>query len=93
MMPSPEAWCEFRRRPQPVERLARWESAKPASPLAWPPVPRRRPRYHDGHQGTHTFAQLPEDLSLEEPVPEDNFYRRVEARLDPSFVRDLVGPL
>jgi transposase len=40
-----------------------------------------------------TFAQLPEDLSLEDLVPEDNFYRRLEARLDLSFVRDLVGPL
>jgi transposase len=40
-----------------------------------------------------TFAQLPEDLSLEVLVPEDNFYRRLEARLDLSFVRDLVEPL
>ena len=34
-------------------------------------------------------APLP-DLSLEELVPIDNFYRRLEARLDLSFVRDLV---
>jgi hypothetical protein len=34
-----------------------------------------------------TFAPLPEDASLEELVPEDNFYRRLEARLDLSFVR------
>jgi transposase len=39
------------------------------------------------------FATLPEDLSLEDLVPEDHFYRRLEARLDLSFVRDLVEPL
>ncbi len=33
---------------------------------------------------------LPEDLSLEDLVPEDNFHRRLEERLDLSFVRDLV---
>lgn len=36
-----------------------------------------------------TFAPLP-NLSLEELVPKDNFYRRLEATLDLSFVRDLV---
>jgi transposase len=40
-----------------------------------------------------SFAPLPHDLSLEDLVPEDNFYRRLEAALDLSFVRDLVGPL
>jgi hypothetical protein len=40
-----------------------------------------------------SFAPLPEDLSLEDLVPEDNFYRRLETRLDLSFVRELVGPL
>ena len=30
------------------------------------------------------------DLSLEELVPKDNFYRRLEAAVDLSFVRDLV---
>ncbi len=35
------------------------------------------------------FAPLPE-LSLEELVPEDNVYRRLEERLDLSFARDLV---
>ncbi len=39
------------------------------------------------------FSPLPRDVSLEELVPEDNFYRRLEARLDLSFVRDLVRPL
>jgi transposase len=29
-------------------------------------------------------------VSLEAPVPDDNFYRQVEAKLDLSFVRDLV---
>lgn len=38
------------------------------------------------------FAPLPE-LSLEELVPKDNFYRRLEERLDLSFVRDLVEDL
>ncbi len=40
-----------------------------------------------------SFAPLPHDLSLEDLVPQDNFYRRLEAQLDLSFVRDLVGPL
>src|SRR3954454_25091733 len=35
------------------------------------------------------FSPL-EDLSLEELVPKDNFYRRLEATLDLSFVRELV---
>src|SRR5215204_4070603 len=35
------------------------------------------------------FAPLP-NLSLEELVPKDNFYRRLDARLDLSFVRGLV---
>src|ERR671916_61438 len=37
------------------------------------------------------FAPLP-DLSLEELVPKDNFYRRLKATLDLSFVRELVFP-
>ncbi len=40
-----------------------------------------------------TFAPLPRDVSLEELVPDDHFYRRLEAVLDLSFVRELVGPL
>ncbi len=36
-----------------------------------------------------TFAPLP-DLSLEELVPKHNFYRRLDATLDLSFVRELV---
>jgi transposase len=39
-----------------------------------------------------SFSPLPHDLSLEDLVPEDNFYR-LQARLDLSFVRELVGPL
>src|SRR5215218_1331517 len=35
------------------------------------------------------FAPLP-NLSLEELVPKDNFYRRLEATFDLSFVRELV---
>src|SRR3712207_5681620 len=39
------------------------------------------------------FSSLPDDLSLEDLVLEDHFYRRLEAALDLSFVRDLVEPL
>src|SRR5215217_24722 len=38
------------------------------------------------------FAPLP-NLSLEELVPNDNFYRRLQKALDLSFVRDLVEDL
>jgi len=40
-----------------------------------------------------SFQRLPEDLSLDLLVPEDNFYRRLEERIDLSFVRELVAPL
>ena len=40
-----------------------------------------------------SFAALPRELSLEDLVPEENFYRRLEVRLDLSFVRELVAPL
>ena len=36
------------------------------------------------------FAALPPEVSLENLVPKDNFYRRLEATIDLSFVRDLV---
>ncbi len=39
------------------------------------------------------FSPLPRDLSLEELVPKDNFYRRLQERLDLSFVRELVEDL
>ncbi len=39
------------------------------------------------------FRPLPDDLSLEVMVPKDNFYRRLEERIDLSFVRELVLPL
>ena len=39
------------------------------------------------------FDPLPYEISLEDLVPKDNFYRRLEAALDLSFVRDLVRPL
>ena len=39
------------------------------------------------------FSPLPREVSLENLVPQDNFYRRLEAALDLSFVRDLVRPL
>src|ERR687884_2101603 len=38
---------------------------------------------------TRNFTPLP-DLSLEELVPKDNFYRRLDATLDLSFVRELT---
>jgi transposase len=37
-----------------------------------------------------TFQPLPEGISLEDLVPEDNFYRRLEEKLNLSFVRELV---
>ena len=39
------------------------------------------------------FEPLPRQISLEDLVPEDNFYRRLEATLDLSFVREMVRPL
>jgi transposase len=42
-----------------------------------------------GAKKIRDFAPLP-DLSLEELVPKDNFYRRLDAMLDLSFVRALV---
>ncbi|HEY6752565.1 MAG TPA: IS1182 family transposase [Rubrobacteraceae bacterium] len=40
-----------------------------------------------------TFQPLPNDISLEDLVPEDNFYRRLQEKLDLSFVRELVEDL
>src|SRR5215204_6602984 len=40
-----------------------------------------------------TFQPFPGDLSLEVLVPKDNFYRRLEERIELSFVRELVLPL
>ncbi len=37
------------------------------------------------------FRPLRTNLSLEEMVPKDNFYRRLEGRIYLSFVRELVG--
>ncbi len=39
------------------------------------------------------FRRLLADLSLEVLVPEDNFYGRLEERIDLSLVRELVRPL
>jgi len=41
------------------------------------------------HSKLHDFALLP-SLSLEELVPNDNFYRRLDRKLDLSFVGELV---
>lgn len=40
-----------------------------------------------------SFEPLPRDVSLQELVPKDNFYRRLEEQLNLSFVRGLVAPL
>jgi transposase len=40
-----------------------------------------------------SLSPLPPDVSLEELVPKDHFYRVLEERLDLSFVRELVAPL
>ena len=37
-----------------------------------------------------SFAPL-ENISLEDLVPKDNFYRRLEEKLDLSFVRELLA--
>ena len=42
-----------------------------------------------GTKKIRNFAPLP-NLSLEELVPKDNFYRRLEGALGLSFVRELV---
>ncbi len=39
------------------------------------------------------FSPLPRDVSLEELVPSDHFYRFLERTLDLSFVREFVAPL
>jgi transposase len=39
------------------------------------------------------FQPLPEYISLEDLVPEDNFYRSLQEKLDLSFVRELVEDL
>jgi transposase len=38
-------------------------------------------------------SPLPYDLSLEDLVPEDHFYRRLDAALDLSFLREQGAPL
>ena len=40
-----------------------------------------------------SFAPLPDDLSLEDLVPQEHFYRRLQAVFDLSFARELVAPL
>ena len=42
---------------------------------------------------TRSFSPLPRDVSLEDLVPKDHFYRRLEERINLSFVRELVLPL
>jgi transposase len=42
---------------------------------------------------TRSFSPLPRDVSLEDLVPKDHFYRRLEERINLLFVRELVLPL
>lgn len=44
-------------------------------------------------QKIRSFTPLPRGVSLEKLVSNDNFYRRLEERLDLSLVRELVAPL
>ena len=53
---------------------------------------RRRPNGHDG-QKERNCSPLPRDISLEDLVPEGNFYRRLKSRVGLSFVLDLVRRL
>jgi hypothetical protein len=39
------------------------------------------------------FHPLPNDFSLQDLVPEDNFYPRLQHKLDLSFLRELVEDL
>jgi hypothetical protein len=39
-----------------------------------------------------TFSVLPRNISLEELVPKEDSYRRLQSTLDLSFVRELVRP-
>ena len=45
-----------------------------------------------GKKEQRVFSPIPKDASLEDLVPEDSFYRRLEAALDLSFVRELARP-
>src|SRR3712207_4785464 len=40
-----------------------------------------------------SFTPLPRDVSLENLVPRDHFYRRLECTLDLSFVREIAASL
>jgi transposase len=50
-------------------------------------------RCHDGQEDTQLRPATPRRLARRAPTPKDHFYRRLEARLDLSFVRELVAPL
>lgn len=39
-----------------------------------------------------SFSALPHNISLEDLVPKENFYRLLHDALDLSFVRELVSP-
>jgi transposase len=57
------------------------------------PVPHRRSYAVMMGTKIRSFSPLPDDLSLEDLVPDDLFYRRLQAQLDLSFVRELVAAL
>jgi hypothetical protein len=70
--------------------LDRWSSSLGVANISLPP--QEAPLTMMGTK-ERNFQPLPEDISLEDLVPEDNFYRRLQQKLDLSFVRDLVEDL
>src|SRR5215216_152769 len=58
-----DLFSELPGRGQRVEKLACRESTKPSSSLAWPSVPYRRPRRHDGYQGSQLLPATPRRLA------------------------------
>jgi hypothetical protein len=85
--------CELPRKPQRVEKTSpdesvRWSIDAIVGSMTFSRTcPRRRMSHYDGDQD----PLLPPltDLSLEELVPKDNFYRHLDRKLDLSFVRDV----
>jgi transposase len=67
--------------------LDRWSSSLGVANISLPP--QEAPLTMMGTK-ERNFQPLPKDISLEDLVPEDNFYRRLQQKLDLSFVRELV---
>jgi hypothetical protein len=70
---------------------APWSREDGVGSMSLPRSRRRRIFRHDGLKD-RSFAPLP-DVLLEDLVPKNNLYRRLEVTLDLSFVRELVRPL